>query len=124
MGSVKDLTVIEPATPNQMGRGRFFFSDRYSVFDWGEMPDQIPHKGESIALLGAYFFERLEDMGIPTHYLGLIEDDEPKRLEQLQGPSAIMEVQLLNVIEPGVRDDGYDYTDFKEAHGCFLIPLE
>lgn len=124
MGSVKDLTVIEPATPNQMGRGRFFFSNRYSVFDWGEMPDRIPSKGEAIALLGAYFFEKLEDMGIPTHYLGLIENDEPKRLEQLSGPSATMEVRLLNVIEPGVKDDGYDYSDYKDARGCFLIPLE
>ena len=124
MGSVKDLSVITPATPNQMGRGRFFFSDRYSVFDWGEMPDLIARKGESIALLGAYFFEKLEDMGILTHYLGLIENNEPKRLEQLSGPSDTMEVRIVNVIKPGFKDDGYDYTDFKEARGSFLIPLE
>ena len=61
MGSVKDLTIITPATPNQMGSGRFFFSDRYSVFDWGEMPDRIPRKGEAIALLGAYSL----GLGIP-----------------------------------------------------------
>ena len=37
------------------------FSDRYSVFDWGEMPDAIPNKGEALAFMGAYFFEHLGD---------------------------------------------------------------
>ncbi|HAG08789.1 MAG TPA: phosphoribosylaminoimidazolesuccinocarboxamide synthase, partial [Desulfotomaculum sp.] len=36
MGSVKDLTVQEMPVENKSGRGRFLFSDRYSVFDWGE----------------------------------------------------------------------------------------
>ena len=26
----------------------FAYSNRYSVFDWGEMPDHIPHKGECL----------------------------------------------------------------------------
>ncbi|HLD77425.1 MAG TPA: phosphoribosylaminoimidazolesuccinocarboxamide synthase, partial [archaeon] len=38
MGSVKDLAVVRPTTETTMGIGRFHFSDRYSVFDWGEMP--------------------------------------------------------------------------------------
>jgi phosphoribosylaminoimidazole-succinocarboxamide synthase len=41
MGSVKDLEVIQKPTLTEMGIGRFVFSDRYSVFDWGEMPDHI-----------------------------------------------------------------------------------
>ena len=44
MGSVKDLQVIKQATRDVMGVGRFHFSDRYSVFDWGEMPDHIEGK--------------------------------------------------------------------------------
>ena len=80
MGSVKDLEILKQATPDEFGRGRFIFSDRYSVFDWGEMPDHIDHKGAAIALLGAYFFERLEEEGIPTHYEGLVENGAAKRL--------------------------------------------
>ncbi|MEM3746657.1 MAG: phosphoribosylaminoimidazolesuccinocarboxamide synthase, partial [Thermoproteota archaeon] len=61
MGSVKDLEVIEKPTRNRMGIGRFHFSDRYSVFDWGEMPDQIEGKGAALCLMGSYCFERLEE---------------------------------------------------------------
>ena len=42
MGSVKDLKTLQPATKSEYGQGIFSFSDRYSVFDWGEMPDTIP----------------------------------------------------------------------------------
>ena len=44
MGSVKDLEILKKSSDNSMGLGRFHFSDRYSVFDWGEMPDQIKAK--------------------------------------------------------------------------------
>jgi phosphoribosylaminoimidazole-succinocarboxamide synthase len=64
MGSVKDLEVLKEPGKNDARIGRFRFSDRYSVFDWGEMPDNIPGKGAAIAILGAYFFERLEEEGI------------------------------------------------------------
>ena len=55
-----------------MGVGRFHFSDRYSVFDWGEMPDQIEGKGAALCLMGAYCFEQLEEKGVKTHYRGLL----------------------------------------------------
>lgn len=35
----------------------FEYSDAYSVFDWGRMPDSLAYKGESLAALGAYFFK-------------------------------------------------------------------
>jgi phosphoribosylaminoimidazole-succinocarboxamide synthase len=38
----------------------FEFSDDYSVFDWGKMPDKIDHKGRALALIGAFFFEQLK----------------------------------------------------------------
>ena len=37
----------------------FEFSDDYSVFDWGKMPDTIKNKGRALAIFGAYFFESL-----------------------------------------------------------------
>ena len=124
MGSVKDLKILEEPTRKQSGRGRFVFSDRYSVFDWGEMPDQIEHKGSAITLLGAYFFEKLEDMGIPTHYLGLVEDDQVKKISHVKSPVDSMEVTMLRVIKPEVKGDRYNYSPYQGEKGGFLIPLE
>lgn len=125
MGSVKDLQIVQPASDESLGRGRFLFSDRYSVFDWGEMPDHIPYKGTAIALLGAYFFEKLEEKGIRTHYLGLVEDGAIKRLAELRQPVNIMEVKLLRVIKPQFDGCHYDYSPYRHhPQGGFLIPLE
>ena len=30
----------------------FEFSDRFSVFDWGEMPDALDEKGKTLAVMG------------------------------------------------------------------------
>jgi len=124
MGSVKDLKIFGEATKEQTGRGRFIFSDRYSVFDWGEMPDQIDHKGAAIALLGAFFFEKLEEIGISTHYLGLVENDQVNKLSHIKRPVDTMEVKILQVIKPEMKRDQYDYSRYQEEKGGFLIPLE
>ncbi|HAG11943.1 MAG TPA: phosphoribosylaminoimidazolesuccinocarboxamide synthase [Desulfotomaculum sp.] len=124
MGSVKDLTVCTPAVKDRSGIGIFSFSDRYSVFDWGEMPDQIENKGASLCLVSAYFFERLQEKGIKTHYLGIIENGKAKRLSELSGPSNSMKVSLLRVIEPPVKNNEYDYSAYRLEGANFLIPLE
>jgi len=124
VGSVKDLVVIEKPLENKSGRGRFIFSDRYSVFDWGEMPDHIPNKGKSLCISAAYFFEKLESMGIRTHYLGLVEGGQLKRISEVKGPVDIMEVKLLRVLKPPKTADGYDYSDYKKEDNNFLVPLE
>jgi len=124
MGSVKDLTILEKAGDTKIGRGRFAFSDRYSVFDWGEMPDHLTHKGAALALTTAYFFERLELSGIPSHYLGLVEEGAPKHLGDLKKPSAIMEIKLIRVLHPTVKQADYDYSIYQREKVNFLIPLE
>lgn len=123
MGSVKDLQVLKQPTAEAFGLARFVFSDRYSVFDWGEMPDHIPHKGESIALLAAHFFEKLAAQGIPTHYVGIVEDSRARRLGELSGTSSVMEVNLVRVLRPELRGDKYVYS-YAGQKGCFLLPLE
>jgi phosphoribosylaminoimidazole-succinocarboxamide synthase len=37
----------------------FDFTDDYSVFDWGKMPDTIQNKGRALTLMGAFFFDEL-----------------------------------------------------------------
>jgi len=124
MGSVKDLKIIEQPTLNQPGIGQFYFSDRYSVFDWGEMPDHIEAKGKALCTMGAYFFEKLEEMEIKTHYQGLVEDGIVKRLDALNGPADTMQVSLVNVLRPEENGDLYDYSIFHTPHKNILIPLE
>ncbi|MEO0090549.1 MAG: phosphoribosylaminoimidazolesuccinocarboxamide synthase [candidate division WOR-3 bacterium] len=124
MGSVKDLIIIKEPKENQPGIGRFIFSDRYSVFDWGEMPDKIEDKGKAICLVSAYFFEKLEEKGIKTHYLGLWEDGKTKRLKELKEPTNIMEIKLLRVLKPEIKEGNYDYSIYKKEKVNFLIPLE
>ncbi len=124
MGSVKDPIIQIKPTENQLGTGHFVFSDRYSVFDWGEMPDQIPDKGKAICIATSYFFEKLEESGISSHYLGVVEDGEAKKLSQLNNASDTLKVKFLRVIEPQLNGDIYDYSVFKELKGNYLIPLE
>ncbi len=54
--------------------GNFVFSDRYSVFDWGEMPDHILNKCRALAFRAGDNFEELERRGIKSHYRGLVTD--------------------------------------------------
>jgi phosphoribosylaminoimidazole-succinocarboxamide synthase len=53
-GSVKDVYGDAGHDPYL-----FLFSDRYSIFDWGEMPDSLPGKGEALAVMGDLFFREL-----------------------------------------------------------------
>ena len=56
-GSVKHVWEA-PDAPESLW---FEFSDDYSVFDWGKMPDTIDNKGRALALIGAFFFEKLHE---------------------------------------------------------------
>ena len=72
-GSVKNL--IQADNADQLW---FEYTDDYSVFDWGKMPNQIPGKGEVLAKLGEFFFHALQD---PQHWkkLGLADDPQVSR---------------------------------------------
>jgi phosphoribosylaminoimidazole-succinocarboxamide synthase len=129
MGSVKDLEVIKKPTQGYVGIGRFHFSDRYSVFDWGEMPDQIEGKGAALCLMGSYCFEKLEERGIKTHYRGLVDPrGQTFRFDELERPVNIMEISLVNVYRPKAYIEGgklkYDYSVYTPNLRNYLIPLE
>lgn len=63
-GSVKRVF----AAPGKQTRLWFEFSDDYSVFDWGKMPDTIVNKGRALTVLGAHFFDLF---GKPEFWCGL-----------------------------------------------------
>ena len=61
-GSVKDLLgPVRVADQDGQAQDAIFFqySDAFSVFDWGRMPDGLPRKGEALAVMAAHFFEAL-----------------------------------------------------------------
>ncbi len=59
-GSTKDVY--------QKGTNYLFrFSDRYSVFDWGEMPDLLEGKGASLAEFTKILYDEISRNGIKTH---------------------------------------------------------
>ncbi|WP_435183303.1 phosphoribosylaminoimidazolesuccinocarboxamide synthase [Halobellus sp. EA9] len=130
MTSVKEFRVEAEPTADELGRGRFVFTDQYSVFDWGEMPDLIPEKGASLCTMGAYNFERLDEEGIPTHYVGVSDPDseatDPVPLGDCDAPPTEMAIELTQVPDlPYLGDDEYDYDAYHDAAGeNYLIPLE
>ncbi len=108
-GSVKEIY--------QLGDKRellFKFSDRYSIFDWGEMPDHIENKGKALSFMGAFFFKHLGSLNIRTHFIELTQDKELK-------------VRKVNVFWPestiseGEKKWHYQYSP--ETNDA-LIPLE
>ncbi len=125
MTSVKEFRIEEPATPEKLGRGRFVFTDAYSIFDWGRMPDAIPKKGRSLCTMGAHNFERLEAEGIPTHYRGVVSDGTVVALDEQEKPPREMAIDLAQVPDLPTENGTYDYEDFHDAAGeNYLIPLE
>lgn len=85
-GSVKDIHSLEP------GVLEFHFSDRYSIFDWGEMPDAIPGKGEALARMGKAFFRQATRQGFATHFLGDGSSARTFRVKAIEVPRGRMEV--------------------------------
>src|SRR3989344_1667805 len=128
MGSVKDLVVERKPGEIMMGRGEFDFSDRYSVFDWGEMPDHITSKGAALCTMSAYFFEKLASVGMKTHYGGVEGGGRYGPLGDAQKPPTKMRVSLVRVLKPVTAEtDGmlsYDYAAVRDAAGKCVIPLE
>ena len=105
MGSVKSLEIFERPTAEQFGKGVFVFSDDYSVFDYGKMPDVIPGKGEALARMASWNMQRLaNELGIKSHLRGFTA---PNR----------MDVNLVRVLYPG-KDE------ITRETANYLIPLE
>ncbi|CCQ34144.1 Putative phosphoribosylaminoimidazole-succinocarboxamide synthase protein [Halorhabdus tiamatea SARL4B] len=128
MTSVKEFRIDDEPTATALGRGAFVFTDDYSVFDWGTMPDEIPGKGAALCTMGAANFESLEDEGIPTHYEGVVVDGETTAVDaaiDVGEQPREMAIELTQVPDLPHNVDGYDYDAYHDAAGeNYLIPLE
>lgn len=116
-GSSKNV-IIPPERPYAV----FEFTNRYSIFDWGEMPDLLERKGEALAMTGALFFEMLAKKGIQHHYLGLV--DENFQDLPTGKTSRFMKVKAVDVHPPVMREDGPDYSFYEVKPTNCLVPLE
>ena len=85
--STKNLQVIKEPAGSEPGVGVFEFTDDYSVFHYGKMPDQIPGKGEAIARMAAFNFDLLAKASVPTHFRGAPGANQ-------------MEFDLLRMLDP------------------------
>ncbi len=103
-GSVKDLYQDQ----NDLV---FKYSNRYSIFDWGEMPDEIPQKGEALASMAVSFFEFLKAKGMGSHFL------------RSRDRNSIV-VKSVNVIRPFWRGGHYDYSAYASGPTHCLVPFE
>ena len=123
--SVKEVRVEAAPTGASLGRGSFYFTDDYSVFDWGRMPDPIPGKGASLCAMGADNFERLEADGVPTHYRGVLDDGEVVALDDVDAAPRELAIDLTVVPDLPFVDGAYDYDAYHGAAGDhYLVPLE
>lgn len=125
MTSVKEFVVEVEPSATELGRGRFVFTDDYSVFDWGKMPDEIPNKGASLCAMGAFNFELLEANDIPTHYRGVVIDGDVRPLASVDEAPREMAIDLTTVPTLPVNGRTYDYDAYHAATGShYLVPLE
>jgi phosphoribosylaminoimidazole-succinocarboxamide synthase len=145
-GSVKEIKGIKGQSPYV-----FEFSDRYSIFDWGAMPDYLESKGECLAAMADLFFKKLGDpsfwrewivdmalfadyneavllldefreKGVSHHCLGLVGND----VKPTVGLSNSLAVEPVHV--PKVHFDSaigsWDYSEFESSPTKTLVPLE
>jgi phosphoribosylaminoimidazole-succinocarboxamide synthase len=116
----------------------FSFSDRYSIFDWGEMPDLIDDKGKALSYMGAFFFNYLGDCQNwinwkePNHLSGAGQDllkafrDNGVNHHFVKMSEEIeygLEVKKVDVPCVG-KNSPYNYDLYKKKVNNTLIPLE
>ncbi|MDH4469128.1 MAG: phosphoribosylamine--glycine ligase [Bacteriovoracaceae bacterium] len=105
-GSVKDI--YQPHDAGGEKELIFRFSDRYSVFDWGEMPNALVGKGAALAKMGESFFKHLGEDGVKHHFLSY-DGKNDLRVKKIYVP----------------RDKGMSVNEFYQTRPTqTLIPLE
>ncbi len=107
----------------------FQFTDDYSVFDWGKMPDTIENKGRALAVFGAYFFELLEKA---SFWQELAAETPPANLDKeflkkLKDSAAMKSLQtdgLQSHYQGLVNEDGERLSLAKAASSAQTIYMQ
>lgn len=145
-GSVKNIKGIKGQSPYV-----FEFSDRYSVFDWGAMPDDLEQKGACLAAMAQLFFNKMgepefwqewnpelrsitsnslalevwngfKESGVPHHCIGLV-DSQYNPSSEVTNSLAVEPVHVPQVsFDPATGK--WDYSEYEKAPIKTLVPLE
>jgi phosphoribosylaminoimidazole-succinocarboxamide synthase len=99
--STKNLTTLTAPSIASEGIGLFEYTDHYTVFHYGRMPDRIPGKGEATCRMAAFNLQLLEQNGIATHFRRFIAPNQIEfDLAHLPNPDPDAEA-------PTLLDGGY-----------------
>ncbi|TNE99604.1 MAG: hypothetical protein EP326_07835 [Deltaproteobacteria bacterium] len=145
-GSVKNIKGIKGQSPYV-----FEFSDRYSVFDWGAMPDNLEQKGACLAAMAQLFFKKMGEQdfwqewnpepklinsnplalelwntfkksGVSHHCLGLV-DSQNNPSSEMTNSLAVEPVHVPQVsFDPATGK--WDYSEYEKSPVKTLVPLE
>jgi phosphoribosylaminoimidazole-succinocarboxamide synthase len=141
--------LYEGSVKNVLGRKQdshyiFEFTNKYSVFDWGEMPDQIEGKGLALARFthGIYQFlaktSTWSNWNLPADldpqfaaYLSegkIFSSIRKEGLRQHASEDSLVEnywkVKAVAVEMPVKETSGFDYSAYKSRPVNTLVPLE
>ena len=139
-GSSKDL-ICKQGDKTHLYMG---FTDRYSAFDWGEMPNAIPNKGKSQAEFTYNLYKLLEkaDSWQDASFLSDIEStlssETAQALQELKQSGVnhhmkdliryhdrpLIKAQAFDVRFPTFSQGEYDYTVYNSRPENTVIPLE
>ncbi len=135
-GSVKNLY--------QVNEGILFeFSDKYSIYDWGEMPDKIDKKGSNLAKITANLFEEISkaknfqnlqkpDFLTTLNFEKIINSEVFNSISSLgfsnhflrkESENEIL-VRPVDIFAPKKHKEEYNYDVYKDKPTGALIPLE
>ena len=117
----------------------FEFSNSYSVFDWGKMPDQLADKGRALAYMSALIFEHLgspvtwsnwqwpKALPVDTAISNALEELRRDGLGHhfVQYSENTIQVRRVRVLKPQWNGERWDYGIYHTPPpGSCLIPLE
>ena len=116
--SVKHIGVLINPTATSSGIADFRYQPVFSVFDFGTIVPPIPLDNSTVCLMAGYNFERLEEAGIKTHYIGLVTDEgecitATQSIQRGIAPTTIR-VEFGHRIKPTFDEEtGWDYSMFE-----------
>ena len=144
-GSVKNVRGYE-----SLDHYLFEFSNRYSIFDWGEMPDEVSRKGEALNLMGQAFFKFLENKKnwltlfdeknvidrFSAEFLDSLKKSSTYQKIIIQGLAhhalisdsiefnSLMKVKKIHIERPLNINGQYEYSAYQKNLTQTLVPLE
>lgn len=134
-GSVKNVLKVP-----QTGDFIFEFSDRFSVFDWGAMPDTLDGKGMALASMADFFFDYLGDKKTWSNWSlpeSLKDYNHDPLLEQFRShglnhhgiglgtDTNQYKIKPVAILKPEYKGNGnWDYSVYRDQPEECLVPLE